>query len=177
MKKILVMLIMCLLLMGGTAIAEPKVYICDTNSGATMGVTDSIAGGVSLIGIVNIIADNIIEEDYSIQLGTLTFGYGNTTDAAKSGVSSNADPGGTGLTVDTASGVTLRYGVSNTHLTEAQWIAKLTTGTTQICIHTVGSGSSIEPVEFAPEPSSQLAIFIQSGLSQFLVPKVYLFAR
>lgn len=176
MKKILIMLVMCLLLMGGTALAEPKVYICDTNAGVTMGVVDG-TGGVTLLKIVNIIADNITEEDYSIQLGTLSFGYGNVTDASKSGVSSNADPGGTGITGDTASGVTLRYGVSNTHLTEAQWIAKLTTGTTIISVHTVGSGSSIEPVEFAPEPSSQLAIFVQSGLSQFLVPKAYLFAR
>jgi len=140
-----------------------------------MGVTDNTAGGVSLIGIVNIIASNIIEEDYSIQLDTLTFSDDDPT-IGSSGLT-NANPSGTGLTVDTASGVTLRYGVSNTHLTEAQWILKLTTGTTQICIHTIGSGSSIEPVEFAPEPSSQLAIFIQSGLSQFLVPKAYLFAR
>ena len=175
MKKILAMLVMCLLLMGGTALAEPKVYVCDTNSGATMGVTDATAGGVSLIHVVNIIADNIIEEDYSLQLGTLIFADDDPT-IGSSGLT-NANPSGTGLTADTASGVTLRYGVSNTHLTTAQWQAKLTTGTTEIVIHTIGSGSTVEPIEFAPEPSSQLAIFAQTGLSQFLVPKAYLFAR
>jgi len=172
MKKILVMLVICLLLMGGTALAKPKVYVCDTNSGATMGPAGT---GVSLILVVNIIKDNITEEDYSIQLTPVTFGGSGAVDSTNPG--DNADPGGTGITGDAGTTITFRYGVSNTHLTTAQWQAKTTSGTTHIVTHNIDSGSTVEPFEFAPEPSSQLAIFAYSGCSQFLVPKAYLFAR
>lgn len=170
MKKILVMLVMCLLLMGGTALAGPKVYICDTNSGATMGPAGT---GVSLIYVINIIAGNIVEEDYSIQLSAVSFSHS----PAGNDYYGNLTPSLYGTTADTGATISLYYGVSNTHLTTAQWQAKLTTGTTLIATHTIGSGSSIEPFEFAPELSSQLAIFAYSGCSQFLVPKAYLFAR
>ena len=168
MKKILVMLVMCLLLMGGTAIAAPMVYVCDINSGNTIGPSDT---GVSLVGVLNIIAKNIIEEDYSIQLGGVSLSHTST------GVFDNANPGSYGKTVEAGATVTLRYGVSNTPLTTAGWEAKALTGTTLIVQQTIGSGSTTEPFEFAPEPASQLALFFYSGCSQYLLPIVYLFAR
>ena len=174
MKKILAMLVICLFLTGGTAFGNPKHYVLDTvNSGATMGVGAN--SGVSLLGAINNATDNLGTGIYSIQLGALTFADDDST-IGSSGLT-NANPSGTGLTVDAGIPIIFRYGVSNTKLTTAQWQAKGLTGTTLIVTQDIGSGSTKEPFEFDPDPARYLALFVYSGTSQFLVPRVYVYGK
>jgi len=152
----------------GQAFGESKVYVLDTNSGATMQFSDN--SGVSLIGVVNTLSDELVGR-FSVQLLPVTFG-GTATGAA-----GNLTNYGYGTTTDAGASIYLCYGVSNTALTTTAWQAKGTSGTSDITYWAVGSGSSVEPLRFYPEMGQYLAIFSRSGCSQFLVPKAVLYGQ
>ena len=152
----------------GQAFGESKTYILDTNSGATMQFGSH--SGVSLIGVINAVDDNLAGR-FAVQLLPVTFG-GTATGAA-----GNLTNYGYGTTTDAGASIYLCYGKSNTALTTTQWQAKGTSGTTDITYWAVGSGSSIEPYRFYPEMGQYTAIFARSGCSQLLVPKATLFAN
>ena len=169
MRRALIGLIMVLFLTG-VAYAEPHIYVMDTGSGATM----QHGGGVSLVGVIPVVTHDI-EGYFSYQLGTITFPDDGGSDAA-SGVT-NGDPNGTGTTDMSGTSIYVAYGVSNKPLTTTEWQALGTSGTTEIDTHTIGSGSSNQPHRFFPEASGHIGVFVYSGSSRFLVPKVYTYAR
>lgn len=175
MKKVLFFLILLLLcpLVAWAGAYNFNTITMSTNSGQTMGGRADT--GVSLVGVIDNMKFNSVGY-YSVQLGTLTFGRG--ADTWVSGVSDNADPGGTGIAADTGASIYIVYGLSNTELTTAQWEDKGKSGTTAITYHTVGSGSSDEPVPFSATARAEcqsvrfVGIFVRSSVSQFLVPEV-----
>ena len=170
MKKVIGFLIAFLIMSINPVYASDGIVYTetlDTNSGATMGVSS----GVTFIGEIDMVKLRPISRTYSIQLDTVIFADDDPT-IGSSGLT-NANPSGTGLTVDAGVSMWLLYGVSNTKLTETQWVAKGLSGTTIISAQMIGSGSTKEPHNFTPEFSRYLAILAYSGQSQFLVPKAH----
>ena len=158
------------------AAERPKEWPLDwVASGTSSGVIAATPGatGVSCVAIIPI--EQGYEKMRLYPPTTVLFGVGNP--CAPSGVTKNADPGGTGLTGD--SGITYYFGWRPM----ASWedindvIADGAAGVTPFYrsdggshLYTVGGVSNIPSASTDVPPAGRMAVVWVSGMSQFQIP-------